>query len=73
MTTHITETATREEVLRRLNDPSVTIVDVLPREAFVAGHIPGSTSLPLEDIPSRASSVLPDRHAEIIVYCGGHT
>jgi len=49
------------------------LVDVLPRESFLSGHIPGSVSLPLADIPFRAREILPDLDALIIVYCGGHT
>lgn len=49
------------------------LVDVLPRESFLSGHIPGSLSLPLADIPSRAGEILPDLDALIIVYCGGHS
>jgi len=50
----------REEILRRLNDPTLTIVDVLPVESYEAAHIPGSTNLPLADIGHQAGTLLPD-------------
>lgn len=50
-----------------------TVVDVLPGVSFEDGHIPGSVSLPLSEIPVRASEVLPEKHARIVVYCGGPT
>jgi rhodanese-related sulfurtransferase len=63
----------RQEFRGRLNDTSLTIVDVLPAESYAAGHIPGALSLPLQSIASRAPDLLPDRSAEIIVYCGKFT
>jgi rhodanese-related sulfurtransferase len=63
----------REELQKRLQTKSLTLVDVLPAESYASGHIPGAISLPLEDLASRASDSLPDRHAEIVVYCGKFT
>lgn len=63
----------REELRARLRDPSLAIVNVLPREAFEEARIPGSRSLPLADIPARAREVLRDETQEIAVYCGGPT
>jgi len=63
----------REEILRRLNDPALTIVDVLPSESYEAAHIPGAINLPIADIEERASTLLPDRAAEIAVYCAKFT
>jgi rhodanese-related sulfurtransferase len=63
----------RGELVARLHDPSLTIVDVLPRESWKARHIPGALSLPLAEIPERAAAVLPDRNADIAVYCASPT
>lgn len=63
----------RGELVSRLADGKLVIVNVLPREAFESGRIPGSRSLPLAALPTRASQVLPDRGAETVVYCGGPT
>ena len=63
----------REEFRRRLNDASLTILDVLPAESYAAGHIPSALSLPLHTIASKAPELLPDRSVEIIVYCGKFT
>ena len=61
------------ELVGRLKDPKLTIIDVLPATAYVQGHIPGALNLPLAEVAERAPAVLPDRHAEIAVYCGGFT
>jgi len=60
----------RQDLRRRLGDPALTIVDVLPESSYVEWHIPGALSLPLELVASRARELLPDRGAEIVVYCG---
>lgn len=63
----------REELVARLHDPSLTIVNVLAREAWRSQRIRGSISLPLADIATRAAAVLPDREADIAVYCASPT
>jgi len=60
----------REEIRRRLHDPALTIVDVLPASSYVEWHIPGAVGLPLELLASHARELLPNRDAEIAVYCG---
>jgi len=62
-----------EELRRRFQDPDLVVVSVLPRAAWEESRIPGSISLPLEDIEDHASEVLPDRDREIAVYCGSPT
>ena len=52
---------------------TVTVVDVLPRESYAEGHIPGAVSLPIDDIPNEAARVLPVRTQPIVVYCGSPT
>ena len=64
---------TREALARRLYDPSLTVLNVLSREAFAQGHIPGSMNLPVDEIPGRAREILPDRTREFIVHCGSFT
>lgn len=72
-TAHEVPGISREEIERRLRDPALAIVDVLPRESYAAAHIPGARSLPLAEVSSRAPEVLPDRSQEIAVYCAGPT
>ncbi len=61
------------ELAARTKDSSLTIVDVLPATAYQQGHIPGAVNLPLAELRERAPAVLPHKHAEIAVYCGGFT
>jgi rhodanese-related sulfurtransferase len=62
-----------DELRRRLRDPSLTIVNVLPYESYRAGRIPGSVHLPVGEIPAHALTVLPDRTRELVLYCGTET
>ena len=63
----------RDELIRRLGDPSLVIVDVLPRDSYAAGHIPGALNLPLAEMRERAREVLPNPQAEILIYCAKFT
>ena len=67
------DSVTRDQLLARYDDAKLALVNVLPFVAFEEAHIPGSISLPVDDVVTRAPSLLPDRTHEIIVYCGGFT
>ena len=62
-----------QELQHGLRDKSLIVVDVLPREAYISGHIPGAISLPLAEVSSRAHEVISDRDAAIAVYCASAT
>jgi rhodanese-related sulfurtransferase len=63
----------RDEIRRRLGDPTLLLVDVLPREAFAVEHISGAINLPLAELEKHALQVLPDRTADIATYCAKFT
>ena len=63
----------RAELLARLQDRALAIVDVMPKETFADGHIPGSINIPLADVEATARTVLSNLAQEIAVYCGGPT
>ena len=67
------ETITRSELIRALRRHRIVLVDVLGPESFAAMHIPGAINLPVSEITRRAPELLPDRRADIVVYCGGPT
>lgn len=62
-----------DELVRLLATGGVVLVDVLPEDSFLSGHLPGARSLPLDEIPRRAAEQLPDRGAPVVAYCGGFT
>lgn len=63
------EGISREELLERLRDASVTLLDVRPAEEFAMGHIPGAINIPVEMLEERLS-LLPKDH-EVVAYCRG--
>lgn len=63
----------RDELVARLDDPSLTILNVLPWASWSAKRIPRSRSLPLGEIEERAPVDLPDKDAEIAIYCASET
>lgn len=63
----------RQELLRRLHDSSLTIVDALAPASYEAGHIPGAINLPVAEVEERAQTLLPDPAAEIAIYCAKFT
>lgn len=63
------EPVDNEELARRVRGGEVTVIDVRPREEYVAGHIPGAISVPLADLPKRLRDLRKRR--DIVAYCRG--
>ena len=60
------------ELARRLASPSPpTLVEALGPSFFADAHLPGASNLPPDQVADRASTLLPDRNDEIVVYCSG--
>jgi molybdopterin/thiamine biosynthesis adenylyltransferase/rhodanese-related sulfurtransferase len=60
----------------RLDDkalPAPVLVDVREKDEFRAGFIPGALHIPRGFLEMQAEQKLPDKRAEIIVYCAGGT
>jgi rhodanese-related sulfurtransferase len=64
-----TEAVDRDELLRRAEAGTVTVLDVRPAEEYAAGHIPGAVSVPLAELPDRLADLPTD--TEIVAYCRG--
>jgi rhodanese-related sulfurtransferase len=55
--------------LRRVRAGGVTVIDVRPREEYLAGHIPGAVSLPLGELKKRLRDL--PKGQDIVAYCRG--
>lgn len=64
-----TRAVATDELLRRLEAGDVLLLDVRPDTEFAAGHLPGATGIPLEDLPARVRELPRDR--EVVAYCRG--
>jgi len=63
------EPVLREDLLARLRDGLVTVLDVRPEDEFALGHLPGALNIPLAALERRLIELPADR--EIIAYCRG--
>lgn len=63
------EELTLAELLRRLEQGEVVLLDVRPVEEYKRGHIPQALSLPLEEIDRRWKELPRDK--ELVAYCRG--
>ena len=50
-----------------------TLVETLPRPFYRHTHLPGAVNLPLAQVEALAPALLPDKAAEVVVYCSGPT
>jgi hypothetical protein len=59
----------REELLRRAEAGEVVVLDVRPAQEYVAAHIPGARSIPIEQLTDRLAELPTD--TEVVAYCRG--
>lgn len=63
------EPVAADELLRRVRDDLVTVLDVRPADEYAAGHLPGAINVPLGELKVRLAELDPAR--EIVAYCRG--
>jgi rhodanese-related sulfurtransferase/predicted transcriptional regulator len=59
----------RTDLLDRMRDGLVTVLDVRPEDEFALGHLPDAVNIPLADLERRLADLPPDQ--ELIAYCRG--
>jgi rhodanese-related sulfurtransferase len=57
------------ELMERLSDGSVVVLDVRPEEEYQAGHIPGAHSVPVEKLEAYLEEI--PKNQEVVAYCRG--
>ena len=66
----MTKLISRAELKAKLDGGEAFIlVDTLPEAAYRKHHLPGAINIPSDDIVTVAPDRIPDRGAEIVVYC----
>ena len=63
------EPVNREDLLKRVVEGGVTVLDVRPVDEYRTGHIPGALSVPLGHLKEILSQLPKDQ--EIVAYCRG--
>jgi rhodanese-related sulfurtransferase len=67
-------TIEREELKRRMDaGGEFLLVETLAPVAYAHEHLPGAINLPPDRVRELAPQLLPDKSAEIIVYCSSPT
>ena len=63
----------RTELLARVRDGLVTVLDVRPAEEYAAGHVPGAVNIPLQELEGRLEELSNQEgeKREIVAYCRG--
>ncbi len=62
------EPVSPEELLERIQQGLVTVIDVRPPEEYAAGHLPGAINMPLSELSDRAGEL---QGREVVAYCRG--
>jgi rhodanese-related sulfurtransferase/predicted transcriptional regulator len=57
------------ELLDRVRDDLVTVLDVRPEEEYNSGHLPGAINIPLAELEKHLHELNPQH--EIVAYCRG--
>jgi rhodanese-related sulfurtransferase/DNA-binding transcriptional ArsR family regulator len=63
------EQVDRQTLVARLRSGEALLIDVRPREEYVAGHLPGALSIPLDELASRLGEL--GKKREVVAYCRG--
>ena len=67
-------TISRDELKQKIDrKDDFRLVETLPKAAYDHQHLPGAINLPPDDLGALAPKILPDKNADIVVYCGSST
>ena len=68
------DTVSRDELKGKMDrGEAFTLVETLAPVAYEHAHLPGAINLPPDRVRELAPRLLPDKSAEIIVYCSSPT
>jgi rhodanese-related sulfurtransferase len=70
----VAKTISRDELKLKIDRrDEFLLVETLPETAYHHAHLPGAVNLPPEKVAELAPTLLPDKHAEVVVYCANPT
>jgi rhodanese-related sulfurtransferase len=68
------QTISRDELKRKIDrKDNLLLVETLARVAYQHAHLPHAVNLPPDQVQELAPTLLPDKNAEIVVYCASPT
>jgi len=63
-------TITRDELQQKIvRGDKFALVETLPAQTFQHAHLPGAVNLPPDQVARLAPTLVPDKTAEVVVYC----
>ncbi len=64
----------RDELKRKIDRAEkFRLVETLPAASYHHAHLPGAINLPPDQVNQLAPTLLPDKAADIVVYCANPT
>ena len=68
------KTISRDELKQKIDGKDdFVLVETLPKVSYDHAHLPGAINLPSDQVNVLAPKLLPDKDAEIVVYCASPT
>ena len=68
------KTISRDELKQKIDrQEKFMLVETLPATAYDHAHLPGAINLPPNQVTELRLKLLPDKNAEIVVYCASPT
>jgi rhodanese-related sulfurtransferase len=68
------QTISRDELKGKIDrKENFVLVETLAETTYEHAHLPGAINLPPDQVRNLAEQLLPDKNAEIIVYCASPT
>lgn len=68
------DTISRDELKAKIDRGDLfMLVETLSETSYQHAHLPGAINLPPDKVTSDAPELLPDKNADIVVYCASPT
>ena len=68
------KTISRNELSEKIDrGDSFVLLETLPAATYHHAHLPGAINMPPDQLKQLAATLLPDKHADIVVYCASPT
>ncbi len=66
----MSQSINRDSLERKIKSRArLVLIEALPAKYFQQGHLPGAINIPHDAVDALAPALLPDKAAEIVVYC----
>jgi rhodanese-related sulfurtransferase len=70
----MTDTISRDELKAKIDRGDLfVLVETLSETSYHHAHLPGAVNLPPDKVTAAAPKLLPDKNADIVVYCASPT